>query len=111
MPIASVCTRRICLNSEVVCSLVLDAQRRTTIGSYSVSGIAMAWYRITLPHHTYMRRSSEMGLAKRRNCCCLATVTVARVCIRLPYTDLVNEMHLENWAGIQDQRQNSNQCR
>ena len=25
---------------------------------------------------------------------------VARVCIRLPYTDLVNEMHLENWAGI-----------
>ena len=25
---------------------------------------------------------------------------VARVCIRLPYIDLVNEMHLENWAGI-----------
>ena len=23
----------------------------------------------------------------------------------------VNEMHLENWASIQDQRQNSNQCR
>ena len=30
--------------------------------------------------------------------------------IRLPYTDLVNEMHLENWASIQDQRRNSNQC-
>ena len=28
---------------------------------------------------------------------------VARVRIRHPYTDLVNEMHLENWASIQDQ--------
>ena len=27
-----------------------------------------------------------------------AMVTVVRVRIRLPYTDLVNEMHLENWA-------------
>ena len=34
-------------------------------------------------------------------------ITVARVRIRLPYTNLVNEMHLENW----DQRRNSNQCR
>ena len=40
-----------------------------------------------------------------------ATVTFARVCICLPYTDLVNEMHLENWASIQDQRRNSNQFR
>ena len=48
-------------------------------------------------------------ICSRYNVMC--TVTVVRVRIRLLYTDLVNEMHLENWAGIQDQRRNSNQCR
>ena len=48
MPIASVCTRRISVRTlklYEVLSWMLDDVERTTIGSYGVSGIAMAWYR------------------------------------------------------------------
>ena len=34
-----------------------------------------------------------------------ATVTVVTARIRLPYTDLVNEVHLENWASKNDSPQ------